>query len=169
MNVRMTKWALAGIIVGSLGLGVAGPAGAQSSTSAFCSDMTKVARADALSIEHPTEPDVHRLAADLEAASAALPPKSVVASRTRLTTLIATNILGQNTPAIAATEAQYEQMWAQDVAAMFGYTAGSASPSVDAKLAPVAGYVERACPASVHALQGLDKSDHLHLTSDPRP
>jgi len=34
---------------------------------------------------------------------------------------IATNILGQNTPAIAATEAQYMEMWAQDAAAMYGY------------------------------------------------
>lgn len=35
--------------------------------------------------------------------------------------LIATNILGQNTPAIAATEAQYAEMWAHDAAAMYGY------------------------------------------------
>ena len=35
--------------------------------------------------------------------------------------LIATNLLGMNTPAIMATEAQYEEMWAQDVAAMLGY------------------------------------------------
>jgi PPE-repeat protein len=37
--------------------------------------------------------------------------------------LIATNILGQNTPAIAATEFQYMEMWAQDVGAMLGYQA----------------------------------------------
>jgi PPE family len=36
-----------------------------------------------------------------------------------------TAILGQNTPAIAATETQYEAMWAQDVAAMSGYHAGA--------------------------------------------
>jgi PPE-repeat protein len=46
--------------------------------------------------------------------------------------LVATNIFGQNTPAIAATEAQYEEMWAQDVAAMVGYqaAASSAAPSI---------------------------------------
>lgn len=33
---------------------------------------------------------------------------------------VATNILGQNTPAIAATETQYAEMWAQDAAAMYG-------------------------------------------------
>jgi PPE-repeat protein len=62
-----------------------------------------------------------------EAAFAAtVPPPVIVANRTLLMALVATNILGQNTPAIAATEAHYMQMWAQDAAAMYGY-AGSAS------------------------------------------
>jgi PPE-repeat protein len=62
-----------------------------------------------------------------EAAFAAtVPPPVIVANRTLLMTLIATNILGQNTPAIAATEAHYMQMWAQDATAMYGY-AGSAA------------------------------------------
>ena len=42
-------------------------------------------------------------------------------------------LLGQNTPAIMATEVHYAQMWAQDAAAMYGYAAGSA---VAATLAP---------------------------------
>jgi PPE-repeat protein len=50
----------------------------------------------------------------------------VAANRAQLASLVATNILGQNTPAIAATEAEYGEMWAQDAAAMYGY-AGSAS------------------------------------------
>jgi PPE-repeat protein len=41
--------------------------------------------------------------------------------------LVATNIVGQNTPAIAATEAQYAEMWAQDAAAMYGYAGASAA------------------------------------------
>jgi PPE-repeat protein len=41
-------------------------------------------------------------------------------------TLIATNVLGQNTAAIAATEVHYAEMWAQDATAMYGY-AGSAA------------------------------------------
>ena len=41
--------------------------------------------------------------------------------------LVATNIFGRNTQAIAANEAQYGEMWAQDVAAMYGYSASSAS------------------------------------------
>lgn len=56
--------------------------------------------------------------------TATVPPEVVAANRTLLMTLIATNILGQNTAAIAATEAEYTEMWAQDVAAMTGYDAG---------------------------------------------
>ncbi|ATO62906.2 MULTISPECIES: PPE family protein [Mycobacterium avium complex (MAC)] len=59
-----------------------------------------------------------------------VPPPVIAANRSLLLSLIATNILGQNTPAIAATEAQYAAMWAQDVAAMYGYAAASASASL---------------------------------------
>jgi PPE-repeat protein len=66
-------------------------------------------------------------AAAYEAAFAAtVPPPVIVANRTTLMALVATNLFGQNTPAIAATEAQYAEMWAQDAAAMYGY-AGSAA------------------------------------------
>ena len=43
--------------------------------------------------------------------------------------MVATNILGQNTPAIATTEAHYAEMWAQDAAAMYGYAGSSAAAS----------------------------------------
>ena len=88
-------------------------------------------------------------------------------NRTLLMTLIGTNYLGYNTPTIAATEAQYGEMWTQDVAAMFGYAASSTSSGMDAKLAPAAKYVEHTCPASVKTLQELDASDHLDLSADP--
>ncbi|MGB3334115.1 MAG: PPE family protein [Mycobacterium sp.] len=66
-------------------------------------------------------------AAAYEAAFAAtVPPPVVAANRTQLATLVATNFLGQNTPAIAATEIHYAEMWAQDAGAMYGY-AGSAA------------------------------------------
>jgi PPE-repeat protein len=65
-----------------------------------------------------------------EAAFAAtVPPPVIAANRALLATLVATNILGQNTPAIAATEAHYMEMWAQDAAAMYGYAASSATAS----------------------------------------
>jgi PPE-repeat protein len=65
-----------------------------------------------------------------EAAFAAtVPPPAVAANRALLMALIATNFFGQNTPAIAATELLYAEMWAQDAAAMYGYAAASAVAS----------------------------------------
>ncbi|EUA54681.1 PPE family protein [Mycobacterium xenopi 4042] len=57
------------------------------------------------------------------ALAATVPPGLVTANRTRLMSLVATNFVGQNTAAIAAAEAEYAEMWAQDVAAMSGYDA----------------------------------------------
>lgn len=56
-----------------------------------------------------------------------VPPPVIAANRTTLMALIATNFFGQNTPAIAATEAHYAEMWAQDAAAMYGYAGASSS------------------------------------------
>ncbi|WP_170306850.1 PPE family protein [Mycolicibacter kumamotonensis] len=55
-----------------------------------------------------------------------VPPPLIVANRSLLMTLVATNFLGQNTPAIAAAEAHYAEMWAQDATAMYGHAAASA-------------------------------------------
>jgi PPE-repeat protein len=59
--------------------------------------------------------------------TATVPPATVAANRALLTQLIQTNVFGMNTQAIAANEAQYGEMWAQDAAAMYGYSASSAS------------------------------------------
>ncbi len=67
-------------------------------------------------------------AAAYEAAFAAtVPPPVIAANRTLLMTLIATNFLGQNTAAIAAAEAEYAEMWAQDAAGMYAYAGSSAA------------------------------------------
>ena len=58
-----------------------------------------------------------------------VPPPVIAVNRAQLAALVATNVLGQNGPAIAATEAHYGQMWAQDAAAMYGYAAQSSSAS----------------------------------------
>lgn len=61
-----------------------------------------------------------------EAAHAAtVPPEVVAANRAQKATLQATNFLGQNLAAIAANEAQYLEMWAQDAAAMETYAASA--------------------------------------------
>ncbi|MEE6136502.1 PPE family protein [Mycobacterium sp. 050128] len=58
-----------------------------------------------------------------------VPPPVVAENRMRLTVLVATNFFGQNTPAIAATEAQYTAMWIQDASAMYGYAAAAQTAS----------------------------------------
>ncbi|MFP2990850.1 PPE family protein [Mycobacterium intracellulare] len=70
-----------------------------------------------------------RLAVEVFEAAFAMtvPPPAVAANRAQLATLVATNFFGQNTAAIAATEAEYGEMWAQDAAAMYAYAAGSAA------------------------------------------
>jgi PPE-repeat protein len=67
-------------------------------------------------------------AAAFEVAFAAtVPPPVVAANRAQFRTLVATNIFGQNTAAIATIEAHYAEMWAQDAAAMYGYAGLSES------------------------------------------
>ncbi|OBI88815.1 PPE family protein [Mycobacterium asiaticum] len=70
------------------------------------------------------------------AMTATVHPAAVTANRVSLTSLVATNFLGQNTPAIAATEFDYVEMWAQDVAAMVGYHGGATA--VAASVTPFA-------------------------------
>ena len=78
-------------------------------------------------------------AAAYEAAFAAsIPPPVILANRTTLAALVATNILGQNTPAIAANEALYGEFWAQDAAAMYGYASASAAAATLSPLTPPA-------------------------------
>lgn len=64
-----------------------------------------------------------------------VPPPVIAANRALLAALVATNILGQNTAAIATTETEYAEMWAKDTAAMYGY-AGSAAAAT--RLTPFA-------------------------------
>src|SRR6185437_1597743 len=54
-----------------------------------------------------------------------VPPAVIAANRALLAALVATNFLGQNTPAIMATEAHYMEMWFQDGLTMDTYAAAS--------------------------------------------
>nr|WP_235804331.1 PPE family protein [Mycobacterium tuberculosis] len=56
-----------------------------------------------------------------------VPPPVIAENRAELMILIATNLLGQNTPAIEANQAAYSQMWGQDAEAMYGYAATAAT------------------------------------------
>ena len=69
-------------------------------------------------------------AAAYEAAFAAsIPPPVIAANRALLAALVATNFLGQNTPAIAANEATYAEFWAQDAGAMYSYAGAATTAS----------------------------------------
>jgi PPE-repeat protein len=59
--------------------------------------------------------------------AAHVPPAVIAENRALLAPLLATNIFGQNTSAIAVNEAQYGEFWAQDATAMDAYFASSAT------------------------------------------
>jgi PPE-repeat protein len=61
--------------------------------------------------------------------AAHVPPPVIAENRALLAQLVATNLFGQNTAAIAANEAQYGEFWAQDATAMDTYFASSATVS----------------------------------------
>jgi PPE-repeat protein len=83
------------------------------------------------------------------ALTAMVPLPEIAANRTQLAALTATNVFGQNTPAIATTEAQYGEMWAQDAAAMYGYAANSAAST--AKVTPFTAAPQTTNPAGLAA------------------
>ncbi len=96
-----------------------------------------------------------------EAAFAAtVPPPVIEANRALLMMLIATNILGQNTPAIAATEAHYMEMWAQDATAMYAYAGSSATAS---QLAPFTEPPQTTNTAGTRSAIGRGDPGHQHL------
>jgi len=89
-----------------------------------------------------------------------VPPPVIATNRALLASLIATNLFGQNTPAIAAAEAQYAEMWAQDAAAMYGYAASSAAASQLTPFAtpPPSTSVQAAALTSVSANAGIPEA-----------
>jgi PPE-repeat protein len=84
---------------------------------------------------HNTAAQVEQSATQARIAAAAyqsafagmVPPPLIAANRTQLASLVGSNFFGQNSPAIAATEAAYEEMWAQDAQTMYGYAGSSAA------------------------------------------
>ncbi len=58
--------------------------------------------------------------------AAVVPLADVIANRTRLLQLLATNEFGSKLPAIAETEQEYQEMWADNSAAMTRYQTASA-------------------------------------------
>jgi PPE-repeat protein len=142
----MTRIAAGGLL-STVGMFCAHPAAAAEQQAqipkAFCADMTKTAEAGQTAVVHPSQ---------------------VAANRARLAALVATNILGQNAPAIAATEAQYMEMWAQDVTALQhdggSSTAGTAlQKKAIAVLGKVDADVAKSCPGDDKAFAHLTASE----------
>ncbi|HET7072584.1 MAG TPA: PecA family PE domain-processing aspartic protease [Mycobacterium sp.] len=91
------------------------------STAAQYSGVLSVAAAQA----QTAAAQAQAVASEFESALAAtVHPALVSVNRNQLVQLVVSNLFGQNAPAIAAAESEYEQMWAQDVSAMVGYHGG---------------------------------------------
>lgn len=101
--------------------------------------------------------------------AATVPPPEIATNRSLLMSLIATNVLGQNTPAIAATEAHYAQMWAQDATAMYGYAATSAAAAQVTPFGPPPQTIDPAGTArqaaAVAQSSGAPAQTAAHLTA----
>jgi PPE-repeat protein len=106
--------------------------------------------------------------------AAMAPPPVIEANRALLQALVATNLFGQNSPAIAATETLYAEMWAQDATAMYGYAGTSASATTLTPFTPAPQTTNGTSPASAQptaslatstALQGLTSTAATNATS----
>lgn len=102
-----------------------------------------------------------------------VPPPVIAANRSLMAALVAANFLGQNTPAIAATEVQYAEMWAQDAAAMYGYAGSSASASMLAPFTPPAqttnpaGQAAQGAAAAQAAVMSAATNAHSMMSAIP--
>lgn len=115
----------------------------------------------AAQIDH-TAAQANAAAAAYDAAhSATVPPSVVGANRVQLQLLIATNVLGTNTAAIAANEAEYAEMWAQDAAAMYAYAAASAAATGLAPFQAPPQTSNPAGPASQAATEATSSSSDI--------
>ncbi len=86
-------------------------------------------RTTAAAAEHAASQAMSAATAFETAHAAIVPPPVIAANRVNLAQLLSTNVLGQNTAAIAALEAQYGEMWAADSATMYNYAGRSANTS----------------------------------------
>lgn len=112
-------------VIDELSSGWVGPSSA--AMAAAATPYAQWMHATAAQAEHAASQARTAAAAYDSAFAMTVPPPVVTANRTQLLSLLASNYLGQNTAAIAATEAHYAEMWAQDATAMYGYAANSAA------------------------------------------
>lgn len=94
-----------------------------------------------------------------------VPPPLITANRERLMSLAATNLLGQNSAAIEALQAEYAEMWAQDAAAMFAYAASSETASTLLPFTAPTQAADPAGPAAAAAVSGQTAQDLMSSIS----
>lgn len=94
-----------------------------------------------------------------------VPPPLIAANREQLMSLAATNLLGQNSPAIEALQAEYAEMWAQDAAAMFAYAASSETASTLLPFTAPTQAADPAGPAAAAAVSGQTAQDLMSSIS----
>ncbi|MDP7701982.1 PPE family protein [Mycobacterium sp. TY815] len=126
-ELHLTATAYESVIATLVSEGWLGPA-AEAMTAAVVPYMTWM-RMTAVQAEQTAGQAASAAAAFDAAFAMTVPPAAVAANRATLLMLVATNFLGINTPAIAATEAEYAEMWAQDATAMYVYAADAAAAS----------------------------------------
>ena len=134
LSTTATSWdSIIGTLTGEQWTG-AGSAAAAAAAQPYVSWLTQTSAA-----AEQAAAQAQASAAAYEAAFAGVvPPPEIAANRSLLATLVATNFLGINTPAIAATEAQYAEMWVQDAVTLTTYEAASTAAAVLQPLTPAA-------------------------------
>jgi PPE-repeat protein len=126
-ELRATVAGYSSVISGLTGQAWTGPASA--SMAAAAAPYAAWMNTAAGQAEHTANQATAAAGAYENAFAATVPPPVIATNRVQLASLVATNVLGQNTPAIMANEAHYGEMWAQDAAAMYGYAGASAAAS----------------------------------------
>jgi len=83
------------------------------------------------------------------------PPPLIAVNRTELAQAMATNVLGQNNGIISQLEAQYQEFWANNTAAMYRYAGQSAAAT---KVTPFKSAPQVANPAAAATQAGANAS-----------
>jgi PPE-repeat protein len=78
-----------------------------------------------------------------------VPPEAIAENRSELAALVASNVFGQNTPAIAANEAEYAGFWATDASTLYDYAAQATAISAATEGSPFLPAVPSTDPAGL--------------------
>jgi PPE-repeat protein len=97
--------------------------------------------------------------------SSIVPPAVVAANKAQLAALVSTNFLGVNTPAIAANEALYAEMWVQDAVTMYTYSAASTAAAALQPVTPASSTSNSAAAAATPAATSADATVQALFTN----